>query len=31
MAGFVGVDGGGLEMDDLSDAAGWRHFRAGIG
>lgn len=28
VAGFVGVHGGGFEVDDLGDAAGWRHFRA---
>lgn len=26
MAGFVGVDSGGFEVDDLGNAAGWHFF-----
>jgi hypothetical protein len=26
VAFFVGFDGGGLQMDDLRDAADWCHF-----
>lgn len=30
VAVFVGLDGGGPDVDDLGEAAGWGHFVAGM-